>query len=47
MRPSNRPYAEKRGMDPNANLFDLSEHGYSRAEYRADREAKKKNKVEA
>jgi catechol 2,3-dioxygenase-like lactoylglutathione lyase family enzyme len=47
MRPSNRPYAEKRGMDPDANLFDLSEHGYSNAEYRADREAKKKTKVEA
>ena len=47
MRPSSRRYAEKRGMDPDANLFDLSEHGYSRAEYRVDQEAKKKSKVEA
>jgi len=27
-RPSNRPFAEYRGVDPEGNWFDLSEHGY-------------------
>ena len=40
-RPSTRPYAEKRAMDPDGNLFDVSVHGYDRVEYAADREAKK------
>ncbi|HEX9461577.1 MAG TPA: VOC family protein [Alphaproteobacteria bacterium] len=30
-RPSNRPFAEYRGVDPEGNWFDLSEHGYSEA----------------
>ena len=41
-RPSTRPYAEYRAMDPDGNLFDISVHGYNEAEYAADRE---KNKV--
>lgn len=39
-RPSTRPYAEQRGMDPDGNLFDISEHGYSEIEYAEDREKK-------
>jgi hypothetical protein len=39
MRPSNRPYAEFRGCDPDGNMFDLSVHGYQKVETRADREA--------
>ncbi len=30
-RPSNRPFAEYRAVDPEGNWFDLSEHGYSEA----------------
>lgn len=30
-RPSNRPFAEYRGVDPEGNWFDLSERGYSEA----------------
>jgi catechol 2,3-dioxygenase-like lactoylglutathione lyase family enzyme len=37
-RPSNRPYAEYRAMDPDGNLFDVSVHGYEEAEFQADRE---------
>jgi catechol 2,3-dioxygenase-like lactoylglutathione lyase family enzyme len=40
-RPSTRPYAEYRAMDPDGNLFDISVHGYDEAEYAADRERKK------
>jgi catechol 2,3-dioxygenase-like lactoylglutathione lyase family enzyme len=40
MRPSTRPYAEFRGCDPDGNLFDLSVHGFTKVETRADREAK-------
>jgi hypothetical protein len=40
-RPSSRPYAEYRAMDPDGNLFDISVHGYDEAEYAADREKKK------
>lgn len=40
-RPSTRPYAEDRGMDPDGNLFDLSMHGYEEVQTRADREARK------
>ena len=45
VRPSTRPYAEQRAMDPDGNLFDVSVHGYEEIEYRADREQKKKEKV--
>ncbi|NQV56168.1 MAG: VOC family protein [Rhodospirillales bacterium] len=45
MRPSNRPFAEYRGADPEGNLFDLSVHGYEKVEYRAEREGKKKEPV--
>lgn len=41
-RPSTRPYAEHRAMDPDGNLFDISVHGYEEAEYASDREHKKK-----
>jgi catechol 2,3-dioxygenase-like lactoylglutathione lyase family enzyme len=40
-RPSTRPYAEYRAMDPDGNLFDISVHGYDEAEYASDRERKK------
>lgn len=40
IRPSNRPYAEFRGCDPEGNLYDLSVHGFQDAETRAEREAK-------
>jgi catechol 2,3-dioxygenase-like lactoylglutathione lyase family enzyme len=40
-RPSTRPYAEYRAMDPDGNLFDISVHGYDEAEYASDREKKK------
>ncbi len=47
VRPSNRPYAELRGMDPDGNLFDISVHGYQEEEYLPEREtgAKQKEKV--
>jgi catechol 2,3-dioxygenase-like lactoylglutathione lyase family enzyme len=40
-RPSTRPYAEYRAMDPDGNLFDISVHGYDEVEYASDRERKK------
>ena len=40
-RPSTRPFAEYRAMDPDGNLFDISVHGYDEIEYAADREKKK------
>jgi catechol 2,3-dioxygenase-like lactoylglutathione lyase family enzyme len=40
-RPSTRPFAEHRAMDPDGNLFDISVHGYDDVEYAADREKKK------
>jgi catechol 2,3-dioxygenase-like lactoylglutathione lyase family enzyme len=40
-RPSTRPYAEHRAMDPDGNLFDISVHGYDEIEYAGDRERKK------
>ena len=40
-RPSTRPYAELRAIDPDGNLFDISEHGYSEIEYAEDRKARK------
>ena len=47
VRPSNRPFAEHRAMDPDGNLFDVSVHGYDEVEFRADREKKNKEKVKA
>lgn len=44
-RPSTRPYAETRGMDPDCNLFDLSVHGYQDVETRADRDRKETERV--
>jgi catechol 2,3-dioxygenase-like lactoylglutathione lyase family enzyme len=41
-RPSTRPFAEHRAMDPDGNLFDISVHGYDEVEFAAEREAKKK-----
>ena len=40
-RPSTRPYAEYRAMDPDGNLFDVSVHGYGTVEFATDREKKK------
>ena len=40
-RPSTRPFAEYRAMDPDGNLFDISAHGYDDVEYAADRAQKK------
>ena len=40
-RPSTRPYAEHRAMDPDGNLFDISVHGYGTVEFAADREKTK------
>ena len=39
-RPSTRPYAEQRAMDPDGNLFDVSVHGYQDVEFEADRKQK-------
>lgn len=39
-RPSTTPFAELRGMDPDGNLFDISEHGYEEVEYPSDRQGK-------
>lgn len=39
-RPSNRPFAERRAMDPDGNLFDVSVHGYDSIEFQADRDRK-------
>ena len=40
-RPSTRPFAEHRAMDPDGNLFDISVHGYEHVEFAADREKEK------
>ena len=40
VRPSNRPFAEQRAMDPDGNLFDVSVHGYNEVEFREDRKQK-------
>ena len=48
VRPSNRPYAELRGMDPDGNLYDISVHGFENEEYlpeRTARQGRKKEKV--
>lgn len=44
VRPSNRPYAELRGMDPDGNLYDISVHGYETEEYLPERTAKQGHK---
>ncbi|HEY5350236.1 MAG TPA: VOC family protein [Candidatus Lustribacter sp.] len=36
-RPSDRPFAEFRAVDPEGNWFDLSEHGFTRAETAGER----------
>jgi len=48
VRPSNRPYAELRGMDPDGNLYDISVHGFQEEEYLPERAAgaKPKEKVD-
>lgn len=40
-RPADRPYAEFRACDTEGNCFDLSEHGFERAETGAERDTKK------
>lgn len=37
-RPTDRPYAEERAVDPEGNMFDISEHGFQRVETKAERE---------
>lgn len=44
VRPSNRPYAELRGMDPDGNLYDISVHGFEEEEYLPEREQRAKSK---
>lgn len=44
-RPSTTPFAEKRGMVPDGNLFDISEHGYQDVEYPLDDGVKQKETV--
>ena len=46
VRPSNRPYAELRGMDPDGNLYDISVHGFQEEEYLPERTAKQGRKKE-
>jgi catechol 2,3-dioxygenase-like lactoylglutathione lyase family enzyme len=41
-RPATTPFAEHRAMDPDGNLFDISEHGYMDIETSVDRESKGK-----
>jgi catechol 2,3-dioxygenase-like lactoylglutathione lyase family enzyme len=43
-RPSNRPYAELRAIDPDGNLFDLSADGYGEVELLAERRKREKAK---
>lgn len=38
VRPATTPFAELRGMDPDGNLFDISEHGYAEVEFPPERE---------
>jgi catechol 2,3-dioxygenase-like lactoylglutathione lyase family enzyme len=45
-RPARIPFAEHRAMDPDGNLFDISEHGYSEVERLPEREAKRGRKSE-
>jgi catechol 2,3-dioxygenase-like lactoylglutathione lyase family enzyme len=46
-RPATRAYAERRAMDPDGNLFDVSVHGYDKVEFEADRTKKKLEKTPA
>ena len=41
LRPSDRPYAEHRGCDPDGNSIDLSEHGYERVAYTDETQTRK------
>ena len=45
LRPGDRPFAEHRAMDPEGNIFDLSEHGWDRIET-GDERAKAKAMAE-
>ena len=36
-RPADRPYAEQRALDPEGNMFDISQHGFQRVETEAER----------
>ena len=44
-RPNTTPFAERRAMDPDGNLIDISEHGYDDVEYPLDRDTKQKATV--
>ena len=37
-RPADRPYAEQRAVDPEGNMFDISQHGFQNVETEAERE---------
>ena len=36
-RPADRPYAEQRALDPEGNMFDISQHGFERVETETER----------
>lgn len=38
-RPADRPYAEQRALDPEGNMFDISQHGFDQVETETDRVA--------
>jgi catechol 2,3-dioxygenase-like lactoylglutathione lyase family enzyme len=38
-RPADRPYAEQRALDPEGNMFDISQHGFERVETENERSA--------
>ena len=38
-RPADRAYAEQRALDPEGNMFDISEHGFQHVETERDRSA--------
>jgi hypothetical protein len=38
-RPADRPYAEQRALDPEGNMFDISQHGFERVETEDERSA--------
>jgi catechol 2,3-dioxygenase-like lactoylglutathione lyase family enzyme len=46
-RPTNRPYAELRGCDPEGNQFDISQHGYQQVETGLDRIKAEKTPADA
>lgn len=39
-RPDTTPYAELRGIDPDGNMFDISEHGYGDIEFPPERRSR-------